>query len=80
VQRGCNFPPNDTRANTGDIIELPDPVAAELLRIGAVVPLADAERGAPKTKKPAAATAADAAPESGSAAPAAAAAAAGGEQ
>ena len=37
---GCNFPPNDTRAEPGDVLsELPKPVAEELLAAGAIEPV-----------------------------------------
>lgn len=36
VLRGCNYPPNDTRANRGDVVTLPDAVASELLQLGAI--------------------------------------------
>jgi len=33
---GCNFPPNDTRAEAGDVIDVSDDVGKALARIGAV--------------------------------------------
>lgn len=38
---GCNYPPDNTRAEAGDVIEVPGLVAAELLQLGAVEPVVD---------------------------------------
>jgi hypothetical protein len=35
---GCNYPPDDTRAEPGDVIDVPDETAKNLIRHDAVEP------------------------------------------
>lgn len=44
---GCNYPPDDTRAEAGDVIEVDDKIAKELLAMDAAEPYK-----APKDVKP----------------------------
>lgn len=53
VVLGCNYPPNDTRAEVGDIITVPDPVAKQLIAAGAAKPYVKPAAPVPAPPKPA---------------------------
>lgn len=57
VQVGCNYPPDNTRAEPGDVVELPRAIARGLLQLGAVVPATERATSAPASPEQAPAVA-----------------------
>lgn len=52
VLLGCNFPPDDTRAEPGDVIDVPERIGEALVKAGAAEPVKP-----PKGESPATSTA-----------------------